>query len=111
VAVKIAATVVLIMPLAVLMGTPFAIALRLVARAGPQLFEWTWALNAAATVTGAVLAILLAVVAGITAVFVVAAALYGLGALLLPRMTRTQSISETTGLYGVTSDMAIHGGE
>jgi hypothetical protein len=111
IAVKMLATVALVFPLALLMGTPFAIALRLVARSGSRLFEWTWALNAGATVMGAVLAILIAVLGGITVVFVTSAVLYATGALLLPRMARAQAATSESGFYVApdTDVLVTHG--
>lgn len=109
VAVKIVATVALIFPLAVLMGMPFAIALRMVSRSGTRLFEWVWALNAAATVMGSVLAILVAVIGGITMVFVMSALLYASGVWLLPRMVRGQAVDSESRAYAPDSDMAMMG--
>jgi len=54
-----------VFPLGFLMGVPFPSALRLAAATGQHVIEWLWALNAAATVLGSVLAIFLFVTWGI----------------------------------------------
>ncbi len=55
-----------IFPLGFLMGMPFPSALRLAAATQEHLIEWLWAVNAAATVLGSVLAIFVFVILGIT---------------------------------------------
>ena len=62
---KMAVVALVVCPLGFLMGMPFPSGLRLAARSAASI-EWVWALNAAATVLGSVLAIFLAVTLGIT---------------------------------------------
>ncbi len=77
-----------IFPLGFLMGIPFPSGLRLASGAG-EVVEWTWTMNAAASVLGSVLAIFVAVTLGIPASFAVAAATYMIAALLAgPMATR-----------------------
>jgi len=48
--------------------------------------EWAWALNAAASVMGSVLAIVIAMEFGLTITLVCGALAYGFGAVLRPRL-------------------------
>jgi hypothetical protein len=74
--VKIGLSVLLIAPLAFAMGMPFPLGLSRLAERSPALIPWAWALNGFASVVGAVLATLLAIHWGFTAVVIVAVALY-----------------------------------
>ncbi len=58
--IRILATLVLLAPLGLLMGTPFPWGLRWLARAAPQLTAWAWAINGCTSVVASVLAVLLA---------------------------------------------------
>jgi hypothetical protein len=73
---------VLIGPLAFLMGMPFPTGLRALARMPGGSVEWAWALNAAASVLGSTLAIVIELQFGLTAVLVTAAAIYAVSAVL-----------------------------
>ena len=74
--VKIAIAVALIAPLAILLGIPFPAGLARVAASGEALVPWAWAINGCASVVGAVLATLLAVHLGFTAVVILAVGFY-----------------------------------
>lgn len=65
-AVKVLIVAGTVFPLGFLMGMPFPSALRLAAATRQHLIEWLWAVNAAATVLGSVLAIFVFVILGIT---------------------------------------------
>jgi spermidine synthase len=69
-------TVVLIAPLAVAMGMPFPLGLRSLQDAPAVFVPWAWAINGCASVVSAVLAVVLAMHFGFTAVILIAAALY-----------------------------------
>jgi hypothetical protein len=71
----------LIAPLGVLMGVPFARGLRIVEARAPGLTPWAWAINGCASVVSAILAVMLAISWGFSAVLWLGAACYG-GALL-----------------------------
>src|SRR6516225_958633 len=73
---KIAASLVLIAPLAFFMGLPFPLALVRVAAARPGLVPWAWGINGCASVLSAILAILLAMSLGFSAVLLIAIGLY-----------------------------------
>jgi spermidine synthase len=80
--VKIAISAALISPLAFLMGMPFPLALREI---DPPLVPWAWSINGCASVVSPVLATLLAVDLGFTAVLYGALMLYGLTLAAFPR--------------------------
>jgi hypothetical protein len=73
---KIAISLVLIAPLAFFMGLPFPLALIRVAAARPGLVPWAWGINGCASVLSAILAILLAMSLGFSAVLLIAIGLY-----------------------------------
>ena len=73
---RILLSVVLIAPLAFFMGTPFPLGLRRIAERAPDFVPWAWGINGFASVVSAVLATLLAIHFGFTAVIVLAIVLY-----------------------------------
>ena len=75
-ALKVAASVALIAPLAFCMGMPFPLGLARLRDRAPGWIPWAWAINGCASVIGAVLAALLAMHLGFKAVVGLAAALY-----------------------------------
>ncbi len=75
-AVKFVAALALIAPLAFCMGMPFPLGLGRVTVHAPQLMPWAWGINGCASVISAVLAVLLAVHLGFTAVGIIAGLLY-----------------------------------
>jgi hypothetical protein len=70
-------------PLAFLMGLPFPLGLAWIERSNPALVPWAWAINGCASVISGVLAALLALSFGFTAVLLSGAACYGLAWLVL----------------------------
>jgi spermidine synthase len=73
---RIMITLTLIAPLAVSMGMPFPLGIVRVARDSGALVPWAWGINGCASVVAAVLATLLAIHLGFTAVVLIAVALY-----------------------------------
>lgn len=73
---RIALTVVLLAPAAFVMGMPFPSGLRLVSGRAAPLVPWACGVNGGASVIASVLGILLAMAAGFSAVFALAAACY-----------------------------------
>jgi hypothetical protein len=73
----------LVAPLGFLMGVAFPRGLKRLEAAAPGWVRWAWALNAAASVLGSVLAIALALTVGLTATLHTGAALYLCAALTL----------------------------
>jgi hypothetical protein len=82
-ALKIALSLVMIAPLAFFMGMPFPLGLARVAAARSALVPWAWGINGCASVLSAVLAILLAMSLGFTAVVLIAIGLYAVAAATL----------------------------
>ncbi len=82
---KLTAALVAIAPLAFLLGMPFPLGLRRVAATRRELVPWAWGVNGWASVLAAVLATLVAVHFGFTAVVLSACALYALAAATRPR--------------------------
>jgi hypothetical protein len=83
---KILIVGIVIVPLGFLMGIPFPSTLRLSTDSSFVSIEWIWAVNAAATVFGSVLAIFLAVLLGITKVMLIGGVTYVAAALLVASM-------------------------
>jgi len=83
--VKIIFTIILIAPLAFLMGMPFPMALDTLAEYAHDLIPWAWSINGCASVVSVVLATLLAIHFGFTAVIMIAVLLYIAGLYLFPK--------------------------
>ena len=73
---KFSLTLMLIAPLAFFMGIPFPLALSRLEVQAPELIPWAWGINGCASVVSAVLATLLAMHAGYSAVIMTALVLY-----------------------------------
>ncbi len=90
-AAKLLVSALLLLPLGFTMGMPFPSGLRaLASRKGDEMHaehgavEWAWAMNAASSVLGSVLAIVIAIQFGLTATLACGAAAYVFAMLLLP---------------------------
>ena len=77
---KIAIAIALIAPLAAAMGMPFPLGLERLAGRSPDFVPWAWGINGFASVVSAVLATLLAIEVGFSAVIVLAIVFYGVAA-------------------------------
>lgn len=84
---RIAASVILIAPLAFLMGMPFPLGLACTAEGNPRMVPWAWGINGCASVISPIIATLLAIHLGFTAVVGLAMALYILVALVIRRIS------------------------
>jgi SAM-dependent methyltransferase len=82
---KVALSLALIAPLAFCMGMPFPLGLARVAQQMPDMIPWAWGINGCTSVLGTILATLLAVHWGFTAVVGLAVGLYGLAAVVMYR--------------------------
>ncbi len=89
-AVRVAASVAVLAPLAFLMGVPFPTCLQVVSDRSRGLVAWAWGVNGAASVIGATVATLVAVHAGFRVVVGVAALLYLTVPLSLSRLCRAE---------------------
>ena len=83
-AVRILISITLIAPLAFCMGMPFPLGLSRLAEHAPDLIPWAWAINGCASVISAVLATLLAIHLGFSAVIAAALVLYAASLWLFP---------------------------
>jgi hypothetical protein len=85
---------VLLVPLGFLMGMPFPTGLRALAASAPTDFrdpaknaiEWAWAMNAAASVLGSVLAMVIAIQFGLTVTLACGALAYVLALFVIPSL-------------------------
>jgi hypothetical protein len=82
-AAKIGISAALIALPGICLGVPFPTGMARLARTLPDAIPWAWAINGFASVVGAVLASLLAVHLGFTAVILLAVVLYGLACLAI----------------------------
>ncbi len=90
---------VLLVPLGFAMGMPFPVGLRALASRGPgygengaaHSIEWAWAVNAASSVLGSVLAIVIALQFGLNVTLACGAAAYVIAALFTAPLLRVQS--------------------
>ena len=87
-AIKILLTLGLLAPLAFCMGLPFPLGLAQIAAHMPEIVPWVWGINGCASVVSVMLATLLAMHWGFTAVTLLAVALYGLAAVIWGRIDR-----------------------
>ena len=83
---KVILGVAFIAPLAFFMGMPFPLGLSWVGKWAPYWIPWAWGLNGCASVVSAVLAVLLAIHFGFSAVVLMATLIYGLAAVLITVM-------------------------
>ena len=83
-AIKLLVAAVVLIPLGLAMGMPFPTGLRALARQPENSIEWAWALNAASSVLGSVLAMLIAIQWGLGVTLACGALAY-FGALSLSR--------------------------
>ena len=83
-AAKIMITLMLIAPLAFFMGRPYPAGLQTISERAPLLIPWAWGINGCASVLGAVLAMVISIDLGLSAVVYFAALLYLLAAALRP---------------------------
>ena len=75
-AARLLVALMLIMPVAFLMGIPFPVGIRQAGTSAPALIPWAWAVNGCASVVGSVLAVLGAMACNFSAMLVVAALIY-----------------------------------
>ena len=68
--------VVLMAPLAMTMGMPMPIGIRLLERNSPELIPWAWGVNGATSVMGSVAALVIAILSGFNQALLVGAGLY-----------------------------------
>ena len=93
---RIALSVVLLAPLALLMGMPMPIGLKLVSQRAPSMIPWAWGINGATSVTGSVAALVIAVLSGFDQALLVGFTLYILGLICIMRAEKPSTQSKIT---------------
>lgn len=83
---RIVIAVLALFPVGMLLGVPFPSGIRLVGQTAPNLVAWVWAVNGCASVISAVLAAMIALTWGFSAVLWSAALAYGLAGLVIWRL-------------------------
>lgn len=73
---RIVIAVVLMAPLAMIMGMPMPIGIRILARNSPEIIPWAWGVNGATSVMGSVAALVIAILTGFNQALIVGAGLY-----------------------------------
>jgi hypothetical protein len=104
--VRIAIAIAILSPMGLLMGTAFPIGMRLVSARNAALTPWLWGINGATSVCGSVLAVLIAMNAGISSSFWTGFACYALAAAALlssPRLAHRPA--------GAVSDLLLPGAQ
>jgi hypothetical protein len=82
---RIVIAVVLMAPLAMVMGMPMPIGIRILARSAPEIIPWAWGVNGATSVMGSVAALVIAILSGFNQALMVGAGLYLLAMFLISR--------------------------
>ena len=83
--IRIVLAVVLMAPLAMVMGMPMPIGIRLLARSAPEIIPWAWGVNGATSVMGSVAALVIAILTGFNQALLVGAGLYLLAMAFMAR--------------------------
>ncbi len=86
---RVAVTVWLLAPLSFVLGMPLPLGLRAVQQRCPALTPWCWAITGLLSVCASLVAVVLSMMLGFAAVFVVAAAVYVLGFAVMGSWVRT----------------------
>jgi hypothetical protein len=90
--IRIVLAVVLMAPLALVMGMPMPIGIRLLARNAPEIIPWAWGVNGATSVMGSVAALVIAIMTGFNQALMIGAGLYLVALFLITRpRARTQT--------------------
>jgi Spermine/spermidine synthase domain len=90
--IRIVLAVVFMAPLAMVMGMPMPIGIRLLARSAPEIIPWAWGVNGATSVMGSVAALVIAILTGFNQALLVGAGLYLLAMVF---MARHQPVSQS----------------
>lgn len=82
---RILIAVVLMAPLATVMGMPMPIGIRMLARSAPEIIPWAWGVNGATSVMGSVAALVIAILSGFNQALMIGAGLYLVAMFLITR--------------------------
>jgi MFS family permease len=94
--VRVVIAVVLMAPLAVVMGMPMPIGIKLLARRAPEIIPWAWGVNGATSVMGSVAALVIAILTGFNQALIIGAALYLAAIYFIKRPQATEREVVTT---------------
>jgi hypothetical protein len=86
--VRAAVAALVIAPVAVLLGMPFAHGVGILQRVDPAFVPWAWAVNGSATVVGSVVTVIVSMNFGFHCVLLIAAGIYCLAFLAVDRLAR-----------------------
>jgi predicted membrane-bound spermidine synthase len=89
---RIIIAVALMAPLAILMGMPMPTGIRILRREAPEIIPWAWGINGAASVSGSVGALVIALVTGFNQALIVGSLLYLAAALAMSRKPSATSM-------------------
>jgi spermidine synthase len=82
-------TVLVIAPVAFLLGVPFAHGIAIVEKVNPSFVPWAWAVNGSTTVVGSIATVILSMRFGFSAVLLIAAAIYLVAFAAIDRQSRS----------------------
>ncbi len=82
---RIVIAVILMAPLAIVMGMPMPIGIKLLAKRAPEIIPWAWGVNGAMSVMGSVSALVIALLTGFNQALLIGGALYLLAIFFITR--------------------------
>ncbi|MEW6125501.1 MAG: hypothetical protein AB1757_00445 [Acidobacteriota bacterium] len=82
---RIIIAIALMAPLALVMGMPMPIGIRLLAKHSPEIIPWAWGVNGATSVMGSVAALVIAILTGFNQALIVGALIYLLALVFIKR--------------------------
>ena len=91
--VRIIISVLLMTPLALLMGMPMPIGIKLLSNRMPQIIPWVWGVNGATSVMGSVAALVIAILTGFNQTLIIGASIYLLAAFFITRPKEAEEIA------------------
>ena len=86
--IRIVIAVVMMAPLAMVMGMPMPSGIRLLARSAPEIIPWAWGVNGATSVMGSVAALVIAILTGFNQALIVGSSLYLLAIVFASKVTK-----------------------
>lgn len=95
---RIVIAVVLMAPLAMSMGMPMPIGIRILARNAPEIIPWAWGVNGATSVMGSVAALVIAILSGFNQALLIGAGLYLIAMFVMTRRRATEEKVATAAL-------------
>jgi hypothetical protein len=86
--VRVAVAALLVAPVALLLGMPFAHGIGLLRAANPAFVPWAWAVNGSATVVGSVVTVIVSMNFGFSFVLLTAAVIYAIAFAAVDKLAR-----------------------